>query len=265
MTNWLLLGNLLLWSSDTRRTYDNAAVFSRKRVCTCPYAQARNNSKPNWSPGCDTRVDVCGSNQLTAYFEPESVEKAFPFQIKVAAGWYATSKSWFVNLFCLWCCSSSSTESIIILLNSRTSLSKCRCEFDPCSPPLKGLISCCCHRIKHNYLCQWCPSPSLYWLSSYSFPWYHTLHYCLSRPLCRGTWPTYLSLWRLSKWYSQFIGRWSSFNVERVGAMSYPGYRHNIGIGPTQNFAVAFHFNCIFMLLISNLRSTYVSCPYVSH
>ena len=62
-----------------------------------------------------------------------------------------------------------------------------------------------------------------------------------SKPLCRVTWPKYLSVWRLTELYSQFIDRWSSFlRYWGVGSMSYPGY--------TEYFAVAFHLKCIYSI-----------------
>ena len=35
-----------------------------------------------------------------------------------------------------------------------------------------------------------------------------------SKPLWRVAWPKYLSCWRLTRLYSQSVGRWRSFNIE---------------------------------------------------
>ena len=37
-----------------------------------------------------------------------------------------------------------------------------------------------------------------------------------SEPLCRVAWPKYLRFWRFTKLYAQFVGWWSSFNIEEL-------------------------------------------------
>ena len=47
-----------------------------------------------------------------------------------------------------------------------------------------------------------------------------------SKPLRRVTLPKYLSFWRLTKLYSQFFGRWSSFNIEELVQWAIHGIRN---------------------------------------
>ena len=47
-----------------------------------------------------------------------------------------------------------------------------------------------------------------------------------SKPLWRVTWPTYFSFWRLTKLYSQLVGRWSSFHIEQLVRWAIQGIRN---------------------------------------
>ncbi len=72
----------------------------------------------------------------------------------------------------------------------------------------------CCHHTKRIWDVF---VPSLSWVSSASFPGY--IIPCIivfSKTLRRVTLPKYLSCWRLTQLYSQFFGRWSSFNIEEL-------------------------------------------------
>ena len=108
--------------------------------------------------------------------------------------------------------SSSSSRSI--------SSSGRRCP-DVCAKlmPVLRHSACCCHRTKRIWDVF---LPSLSWVSSATIP-------CIivfSKPLRRVTLPKYFSFWRLTKLYSQFFGRWSSFNIGELVRWAIHGIRN---------------------------------------
>ena len=114
--------------------------------------------------------------------------------------------------------SSSSSSRSISSSGRRCPL--CLCQIDAF---LRHSAYCCHHtkRIWDVFV------PSLSWVSSASFPGY--IIPCIivfSKPLRRVTLPKYLSFWRLTKLYSQFFGRWSSFNIEELVRWAIHGIRN---------------------------------------
>ena len=47
-----------------------------------------------------------------------------------------------------------------------------------------------------------------------------------SKPSWRVTWPKYFSCWRLTKLYSRFVGKCSSFNIEQLVRWAIQGIRN---------------------------------------